>query len=311
MIAILGAGGAISNALCKLLAASATPFRLVSRKAAHDSAANQVLSADLSILDQTVEAVRGTSVVFLTAGLQYDHKVWAEFWPRIMANTIEACKRTGARLVFFDNVYMYGRVNGPMTETTPFNPCSRKGEVRARLAASLAGEWQAGSLTGMIARCADFYGPAAAHGIPNVLLFDPYSKGQSAMCLVRDDMPHSYTYTPDAARALVTLSTSEAAWNQTWHLPTAPDPLTGKQFILAAAEAMNTRPKYRILTPFLVRIGGIFNPMVREIHEMLYQNDSPYIFDSQKFAHAFGTTATPYGQGIRETAQSYSSPSAG
>lgn len=310
MITILGAGGAISNELGKLLADSATPFRLVSKKAVPDSAAIQVISADLTKLDQTVEATRGASIVFLTAGLQYNHKAWAEFWPRIMNNTIEACKRAGARLVFFDNVYMYGRVHGPMMETTPFTPCSRKGEIRAQLATALAGQWQAGNLTAMIARCADFYGPGAAHGIPNVLLFEPYSKGQSAMCLVRDDMPHSYTYTPDAALALLTLTTRESAWNQTWHLPTAPAPLTGKQFILAAAEAMNTRPKYRVLSPLLVRIGGIFNPMVREIHEMLYQNDSPYIFDSQKFAQAFGMAATPYDQGIRATAKSYSSHTA-
>lgn len=311
MIAILGAGGAISNELGKLLAASGTPFRLVSRRAIPNSAATQVASADLSSLDQTVEAVRGASIVFLTAGLQYDHKIWAELWPRIMANTMEACKRVGARLVFFDNVYMYGRVNGPMTEATPFNPCSRKGEIRARIATSLMKEWEAGRLTAMISRCADFYGPGAAHGIPNVLVFDPYSKSQSAMCLVRDDVPHSYTYTPDAARALLTLTSRESAWNQTWHLPTAPAPLTGKQFILAAAEVMNTRPKYRTLSPLLVRIGGIFNPMVREIHEMLYQNDSPYIFDSQKFAQTFGVAATPYDQGIRATAESYKSPSAG
>ena len=90
----------------------------------------------------------------------------------------------------------------------------------------------------MIARAADFYGPHAKTGMANTLVFEPMSKGQKAMCLVNDSVPHSYTYTPDAALALVKLAESESAWNQTWHMPTAPSALTGKEFIARAAEAM-------------------------------------------------------------------------
>jgi len=85
--------------------------------------------------------------------------VWQELWPRIMASTIEACKRAEAKLVFFDNVYMYGKVAGPMTENTPYAPCSKKGEIRAKIAAALMNEVQAGGLSAMIVRSADFYGP--------------------------------------------------------------------------------------------------------------------------------------------------------
>jgi hypothetical protein len=86
----------------------------------------------------------------------------------MMANTVEACKRAGAKLVFFDIVYMYGRLNGPITGQTPFNPCSRKGEIRANLAARLVDEWKSGALTAMIARAADFFGPDARNSVPNV-----------------------------------------------------------------------------------------------------------------------------------------------
>ena len=127
MITILGAGGAISNEVVKLLAARELPFRLVGRHPVSKPGATEVVSADLSDKEQTVRAVAGSSVVFLLAGLKYDHKVWAELWPRIMANTIEACKRANARLIFFDNVYMYGKVAGAMTEDTPFNPMQQKG----------------------------------------------------------------------------------------------------------------------------------------------------------------------------------------
>ena len=305
MITILGAGGAISNELVKLLVARKERFRLVGRSATANREAAETVTADIEDREQCVKAVAGSSIVFLLVGLKYDHKLWAELWPRIMANTIEACKRANARLIFFDNVYMYGKVAGPMTEDTPFNPCSKKGEIRARIAAALMNEWTAGSLRGMIARSADFYGPAAKTGIPNATVFDPMSKGQRAMCLANDSLPHSYTYTLDAAQALTTLAESESAWNQTWHLPTAPNPPMGKEFIREAAEAMGVAPKYRVLSPWMVRLFGLFDPVVGEVHEMLYQNDSPYLFDSSKYARTFGFAGTPYADGIRETAASY------
>jgi nucleoside-diphosphate-sugar epimerase len=305
MITILGAGGAIGNELVKLLEARKQPFRLVGRNPVSMPGAAQVVNADLSDRDQTIQAVAGSSVVYLLAGLKYDHRVWAELWPRVMTNTIEACKRASAKLIFFDNVYMYGKVAGAMTEDTPFNPCSRKGEIRAKIAASLINEWKAGGLTAMIARAADFYGPNAKTGIPNVMVFEPMSKKQKAMCLVNDSLPHSYTYTPDAAEALVALAASESAWNQTWHMPTTPNPPTGKGFIAHAAEAMGVPAKYRVLSRPMVRIVGWFNPVVGEVYEMLYQNDSPYLFDSSKYARAFGFLGTPYAEGIRATAASY------
>lgn len=305
MITILGAGGAISNELSKLLAASKQPLRLVGRHPASMPGATEIVSADLSDKEQTIRAVAGSSVVYLLAGLKYDHKVWAATWPLIMANTIEACKRAGAKLIFFDNVYMYGRVNGSMTEETPFNPCSKKGEIRAKIAVSLMDEWKDGSLTAMIARAADFYGPRAGNGIPNTMVFGPFHKNQKAMCLVSDSLPHSYTYTVDAAQALVTLAGSESSWNQTWHLPTTPNPLVGKEFIASAAKEMGLPPKYRVLSRPMVRIFGWFNPMVGEVYEMLYQNDAPYLFDSSKFARTFGFAGTPYAEGIRITAASY------
>ncbi len=308
MITILGAGGAISNELVKLLAARQQPFRLVGRTPRPVPGATETVAADLSSSEQTIRAVRGSDVVYLLAGLKYDHKVWAETWPRVMANAIEACKRAGAKLVFFDNVYMYGKLNGPMTEETAFNPCSKKGEIRAKIASSLIREWQAGSLTAMIARAADFYGPDTRNGVPNVLVFEPFAKGQKASWLVNDSVPHTYTYTVDAAQSLLMLVASEAAWNQTWHLPTTPNPPTGKEFIAMAAKEMGVPPRYRVLRRPVLRLVGLFNPTVGESYEMLYQSDSPYLFDSSKFAKAFGFSGTSYAEGIRATAASFRKP---
>ena len=158
---ILGAGGPISNELVKILSAEGTPLRLVSRNP-KPAAGAETLAADISDRDQAIKAVAGSNMVYLLIGLKYDVKVWRELWPRIMANAIEACKRAGAKLLFFDNVYMYGKVDGPMTEQTPYAPVSRKGEIRAQIATALMDEVKRGHLTAMIARAADFYGPADA-----------------------------------------------------------------------------------------------------------------------------------------------------
>lgn len=305
MYTILGAGGSISNELVKLFAARKLPFRTVSRHAGAQSGAADVRIADLTKHQQTADAVAGSDVVFLLAGLKYDHKLWAEQWPRIIDNAVDACKQARAKLVFFDNVYMYGKVNGPMTEETPYNPTSRKGEVRAQIAMRLEKAWKEGELTAMIARAADFFGPDAKNGIPNVMVFGPLSKGEKAMCLVSDALPHSYTYVPDAAAALLKLAETPTAWNQTWHVPTTPQPMTGKEFIEAAAKAMGKMAKYRVLSRTMVKVAGMFNPTIREVHEMLYQNDSPYVFDSSKYARAFGFAGTPYAEGIEATAKVY------
>jgi nucleoside-diphosphate-sugar epimerase len=305
MITILGAGGVIGNELVKCLAAKNQPFRLVGRNPNAIPGATETLAVDLTDRDQTIRAVAGSSVVHLLVGLKYDHKVWQDIWPRIMSNTIDACKRAGARLLFFDNVYMYGKVSGPMTEETPFNPCSKKGEIRAKIATTLINEWKAGALTGMIARSADFYGPDTRNGVPNLLVFEPFARKKKASWLVNDSVPHSFTYTRDAAQSLVQLAERATAWNQTWHVPTAPNPLTGREFVALAAKECGVAPRYRVLSRPMLWLAGWFDPPVAESYEMLYQSDSPYLFDSSKFAREFGFAGTPYADGIRTTAASF------
>jgi nucleoside-diphosphate-sugar epimerase len=157
----------------------------------------------------------------------------------------------------------------------------------------------------MIARAADFYGPDARTGVPNVLVFEPLSRKKRPSWLVNDSVPHSCTYTPDAAQSLIQLTERATAWNQTWHVPTAPNPLTGKEFISLAAKEFGVAPQHRVLIRPVLRLAGWFDPLVAESYEMLYQSDSPYLFDSGKFAREFGFAGTPYAEGIRRTAASF------
>src|ERR1700736_172179 len=150
---ILGAGGTTANALTRELLNNHRTIRLVSRRPVNTTGKNiNWNKADLMVYEEVVNAAKGASVIYLCNGVGYKNQDWRDHWPVIMQNAIDAAKKTGARLLFFDNTYMYGRVTGSITESTPYNPCSVKGEVRARIAAQFMQEVINGNIAGAIAR---------------------------------------------------------------------------------------------------------------------------------------------------------------
>ncbi len=297
---ILGAGGSIGNALVPLLLADKKHIRLVSRRGLPVEGAESV-KADLTSVKETTAAVVGSDVVYLCAGIQYSAKIWAETWPKIMSSAIEACKSARAKLIFLDNVYSYGRVDGPMTEETPYNPCSKKGEVRVKIAQQLQGEMKKGSLDAIIARAADFYGPyAMANSIPQVLVVSRLMKGQKAYWLVNAGALHNYSYTIDVAKGLQLLAGDPSAFGQVWHLPTPP-PIKGTEFIELAARALNVEPRFMVMRKWMIKLAGLTDATLREIYEMLYQNEFDYNFDSSKFNKYFNYIPVSYNDGILQT----------
>ena len=114
-------------------------------------------------------------------------------------------------------------------------------------------------------------------------------------------MKHSFTFTPDAARSLVLLADTEDAWNQTWHVPTAPEPPTGKEFIKLAANEFGMQPKYRVITRPMHWVAGWFDTATRELYEMLYGYEFDYIFDSTKFIKAIHFQPASYPEGVHRT----------
>jgi nucleoside-diphosphate-sugar epimerase len=306
MQTILGAGGSVSNELVKELQANHEPFRLVSRTA-KQIAGGEWISADVLNRQSVVDAVKGSSIVYLLIGLKYDIRIWKESWPKIMSNVIEACKQHQAKLIFFDNVYSYGLVNGVMTENTPYNPASKKGEVRARISLQLMDEAKKGNLRASIARAADFYGPKNEKSFLSVLVFDRLSKGQRAQLMTTSNKVHSYTFVPDIGKALYILAKNDSSFNQIWHMPTASPALTGKQWVEKVAAAFNVKPSYMVLNKFMFRMAGLFDRNIYEAVEMLYQFENDYIFDSSKFENAFRIKPTSYDEGIRLSVPSYRS----
>jgi nucleoside-diphosphate-sugar epimerase len=196
---------------------------------------------------------------------------------------------------------MYGRVDGPMTEETPYNPCSKKGELRAQIATDFMDEVRAENLTGMIARSADFYGPGCKTSILNLLVIDRLAAGKRAWWLGNIRAKHSFTFTPDAGKALVRLALEDRSYNQVWHLPTARPASTGRDWIELCAQVIGRPPKHRTLSRPMVKLLGLFDSRIEEMSEMLYQNEADYIFDSSKIERAFGIAPTPVRDAITET----------
>ena len=302
MQTILGAGGAIGNELASELKKYTRDIRLVSRNPSKINPDDELFTADLSDSGDTLKAVEGSDVAYLTVGLPYKVSVWEELWPKIMKNVIQACMAHGTSLVFFDNVYMYEPDHmGHMTEQTPVNPVSKKGVIRAKILQMLLDRIEEGSLQALIARSADFYGPGIkGTSVLTETVLDNLSRGKKANWLGSADCRHSYTFVPDAGEATALLGNTEEAYNQTWHLPTAPDPPTGHEWIEMIANAMEVEPRYRELPKWTVKLAGLLNGQMRELAEMMYQNDRDYIFDSSKFNKRFNYTPTPYLEGIRK-----------
>ncbi|GAB3900789.1 SDR family oxidoreductase [Larkinella knui] len=304
MQTILGAGGTIGSELAKELSRYTDRIRLVSRNPKKVNPTDELFPADVTDRDQVFKAVAGSEVVYLTVGFDYNIKVWRENWPALMRNTIDACQQAGAKLVFFDNVYLYdANAIGHMTEETVIKPISKKGQVRAEIVAMLMREVNQGTLTALIARAADFYGPHNDKSLLVETVVKNYRKGKAANWFARMDKIHTFTYTPDAAKATALLGNTASAYNQVWHLPTDATRLTGQQWIDLFAKAMKVKPKASVLPTWMIRLIGLFVPLMREFPEMAYQYDRDYFFDSSKFEKAFNFQPTKPEEGVRKTVE--------
>ncbi|WP_163715608.1 NAD-dependent epimerase/dehydratase family protein [Mangrovibacterium lignilyticum] len=298
---ILGAGGSIGNSLADELLRQNQVVKLVSRSGFSMPGADTV-KGDLLSFPDTVKAVKGADVVYLCAGLPYRYEVWKEQWPKIMDHVIEACIKENALLIFFDNVYMYGRVEGKMTEQTPYDPCSKKGEVRARISLMLEEEMMKRNIRAIIARAADLYGPYSVQSsVLYMMMIANLKKGKKAQWMGSMKQPHSFTYTLDCAKGLKLLADDPKARNQVWHLPTSNPGLTAEEWVRLIADAYQSDPKYTLLKNWMVSLAGLLNKTIGEVYEMIYQQEMNYHFDSTKFNTYFKFTPTSYEQGLGET----------
>lgn len=288
MQTILGASGQIGRELAVVLKRDFTSdIRLVSRKPQKINDTDQLLSADLLDAAQTMKAVEGSEIVYLTAGLPMDTQLWVAQWPGIMRNVIEACAAHGAKLVFFDNTYMYPQNRQPQTEDTAFQPHGEKGRVRGAIAQALLDAMKQKRVQALICRAPEFYGPGITQSITNTTVIEPLKARKAAKVFLRDDTLRTLIYTPDASRAMALLGNTPDAYGQTWHLPCDDQRLTYSQFVKLAAEIFGAEPRYTVLKRWQLGLAGLFSQRIRDAAELLPRYEADNIFVSDKFKQRF------------------------
>lgn len=266
------------------------------------------LRVDARDAEQVLQATQGCTHVYLTLGLPYDTQVWERDWPQVMRSVIDAAVQHGAVLVFFDNLYSYGPapLQVPITEDHPRHPPSRKGAVRAGLLAQLHDAARTRGLRWVVGRSADFYGPGVRNSALYVSAIERQLQGKAAQWLGPTDMPHSFTYTLDAAEGLVRLALDEGAWQREWHLPTASQPTTPRELLDQSARLLGAPEAVQALPVWAVGLLQWVIPILREYREMLYQNTSPYVFSSAAFLQRYPDfRITPYDEGMRAMVASF------
>jgi nucleoside-diphosphate-sugar epimerase len=305
MQTILGSGGAIGIELSKALKAYTGDIRLVSRHPKKVNEADTLFPADLTDPAQASRAVAGSSVCYLTVGLEYKTAVWEKVWPLIVSNVVNACAEHGCKLVFFDNVYAIGRDQmGRITEDSPISPCSRKGEVRAALDRLVLDHIEKGQVQALIARAPDFFGPVRENSMVMSVIYDNLAKGKPAQWLCNADVVHSAGYATELAKGTAMLGNAGDTYGQVWNLPVDPTPITGRQWAALFAEEMQARNALQVLPAFGMRLLGFFVPILGEMYEMRYQYDRDYFFDSGKFDRRFGHTPISHRAAVQATVHS-------
>lgn len=292
--------GSIGTALADTLAAQGHKVVAVNRsgKAATGSGV-EVIAGDASDRAFTKSVAEGAEVIYQCLNPPYTK--WPELFPALQAGVFDAAAASGAKLVALENLYMYGPTDGaPLTEDLPYTATGSKGKTRARMAQDLLDAHQSGIVRVAMGRASDYFGPRGLVSAMGERVFYPALAGKKASVMGDPDQPHTYSYIPDIAAGLVKLGTDDRADGRAWHLPNAPA-LTTRQFIAKIFEALGTSPGVSAMPRFMVNLVGLFNGNVRELKEMLYEFEEPFVVDSSAFESTFGQSATPLGEAIPTT----------
>ncbi|MEQ8705767.1 MAG: NAD-dependent epimerase/dehydratase family protein [Phaeodactylibacter sp.] len=305
---VLGASGAVGRAVLDELLTRKLPVRVVSRSM--DRAGVATMPADLLRAEDAQRAIRGSSHVYLCVGLPYFAEVWARDWPLLMRNVINACAANHARLIFLDNVYMYGPapLQEPFDENHPQQPPSEKGKTRKKTLDLLHNAMAKGTVQAVIGRSADFYGPFATNSMLYVSFLERMLKGKSPQLLFPPDVPHTYSDTTDVGRALIALALAEDTYGQAWHLPVGP-PVTMSELTAIFNQQLGTSLRAGMLPFWLQHLIGLFTPPLREVLEMNYQFRSPYIMSDRKFRERFPDfEVSGYEEGLERMVRYFGNP---
>ena len=262
----------------------------------------EVVAADASDTAQAIRAAEGATVVYQALNPAYHQ--WVELFPALQRGALEAAAAAGARYVSIDNLYMYGEVDGPLTESLPNNAQTKKGRLRAQMAREVMEAHESGRVRAAVLRSSDYYGPGVVGSALGERTFGFLVAGKKAEILGNADVLHSYAYIEDVGRAAATLGTRDEALGQVWHSPHAPAQ-TQRRMVEQAFAAAGAPVKISVMGSFMMRLGGLFIPEAREGVEMMYEFTEPFVVDSSKIEQVFGLTATPVEEGLARTVAWY------
>lgn len=303
---VFGAAGAIGGAVVTELLRAGGNVRAVSRGGQAPEGA-QGVAADASDPAQAARAAADASVVYHCASPRYTQ--WPELFPALTGSILGAAVSSGAKLVFADNLYAYGPVDGLLREDLPAVARGRKGRTRVEMAAQLLGAHRDGRARVVIGRASDYYGPRGTGSTAGETVFGRILAGKKPQWTGRLDQPHTFHYLPDIARGLLVLADRQEADGQVWHLPAA-GPLTAQQFfdMIAQAAGQPVPVRASVASPGLLAVAGIFSPLLREMRETTYQFRAPFVIDASKFEAAFGhLEPTPHRDAVQRTVAWYRS----
>jgi nucleoside-diphosphate-sugar epimerase len=293
--------GPVGSWIARTLAASGEQVRAVNRSGRRpDLIPNgvEIVSADVSDPEQAIRAAGGTAVLY--QALNPPYHLWQELFPGLQAAALAAAKASGARYISIDNLYMYGRVDGAMTEDSPIAPCSRKGELRARMGAEVLAAHESGAVRAAILRSSDYYGPGVTLSAFGERTFKPLLAGKGGEAVGNQDLAHSFAYIEDVARAAVVLGTRDEALGGVWFTPHAAAQ-SQRAMIDEASRLAGVKPRVNVVNPLMLRLAGLFSPSIREMNEMMYEFTNAFVVDSSKIEREFGLSATPLAEGLSRT----------
>lgn len=248
-----------------------------------------------------IEAAVSASVVYQCLNPPYHQ--WPQLFPTLQRNVTRAAQAADATLVVMDNLYGYGPTGGlPLTEDLPHAATGAKGRTRAAMARELLAAHAAGEVRATIGRASDYFGPRALVSAMGERVFYPLLAGKKAQIIGNPDTQHSYAYVPDIARGLVALGERDEALGEVWHLPHS-EAITTREFVRRAAAALGVNAGLQSLPKPLARLIGLFNRDVRELIELWYEFDEPFVVDDSKFRGAFGVLPTPLDDAIGATVE--------
>lgn len=303
---VIGTGPA-GCATARALLAQGLSVRMISRSGkrhARVPPSTSVAAVDAADPAALRQAAHGAAVLYQCVNVPYQD--WAARLPSIQQGIIRVAQDLGARLVVLDNLYMYGPVQGPITEDLPPQAQTKKGRIRARLADMVMEAHGSGRIRAAIGRASDFYGPGVTDAALGPMVWDALLAGKPAAVLGNPNLPHTYSYIEDVGLGLAILGTHPEALGEIWHLPAAPA-ITTRQLLELACRQEGLTLRLRPMGRWMLRTGGLFMPVARETLELLYQWEAPFIMDDAKFRQTFGAEATPLEKGIAETVAWYRS----